>query len=133
MSNLAEEFLNIPGTTVFDSVQSRKGYHLNMCCISLVVAANRTEFKADQESYLKKFPMTDEQHQAVVARDYNRLLELGGNIYFLGKIAAVDGLSFLNLTCQMAGMSEGEFRDMMLAGGRSVDDELNQPKRNNHG
>jgi protocatechuate 4,5-dioxygenase alpha chain len=115
-----EQFRDIPGTTVFDATQSRLGYHLNMFCMSLMKAENRTAFKADERAYLARFPMTEAQRQAVLDRDYNRMIELGGNIYFLAKIGATDGFSFQNLASKMTGMAEDAYREMMLAGGRGA-------------
>ena len=113
-----EAFRDIPGTVVFDATQSRLGYHLNMFCMSLMKAANREAFKADERAYLQRFPMTDAQREAVLARDYNRMIELGGNIYFLAKIGATDGFSFQNLASKMTGMPEDDYKAMMVAGGR---------------
>ena len=113
-----EAFRDIPGTVVFDATQSRLGYHLNMFCMSLMKAANRGAFKADERAYLQRFPMTDAQREAVLARDYNRMIELGGNIYFLAKIGATDGFSFQNLASKMTGMPEDDYKAMMIAGGR---------------
>jgi len=119
MSDYTEAFKDIPGTVVFDATQSRRGYHLNMFCMSLMKAPNRAEFKAGERAYLERFPMTAEQRQAVVDRDYNRMIALGGNIYFLAKIGATDGFSFQNLASKMTGVSEDEYKAMMIAGGRS--------------
>ena len=118
MINYNEAFKDIPGTVVFDATQSRRGYHLNMFCMSLMKVANREAFKADEQAYLELHPMTPEQRQAVRARDYNRMLALGGNIYFLAKIGATDGYSFQNLASKMTGVPEDEYRAMMVAGGR---------------
>ena len=118
MTDYNEAFGDIPGTTVFDATQSRRGYHLNMFCMSLMNAEPRAEFKADERAYLAKFPMTDEQRRAVLDRDYNRMITLGGNIYFLAKIGATDGFSFQNLASKMTGVSEDAYRAMMIAGGR---------------
>ena len=115
-----EAFRDIPGTVVFDATQSRLGYHLNMFCMSLMKADNREAFKADERAYLQRFPMTDAQREAVLARDYNRMIELGGNIYFLAKIGATDGFSFQNLASKMTGMAEDNYKAMMVAGGRSA-------------
>jgi protocatechuate 4,5-dioxygenase alpha chain len=112
---------NIPGTTVFDAEQARKGYHLNMFCMSLMKSANRQRFKADERAYLDEWPMTEEQKQAVLARDYNRMLALGGNIYFLAKIFATDGKSFQYAAALMTGMSQEDYARMMLQGGRAPD------------
>ena len=112
-------YLDVPGTTIFDAEQSRKGYHLNQFCMSLMKAENRARFKADERAYLDEWPMSEEQKQAVLARDLNRCIALGGNIYFLAKIGATDGKSFQQMAGSMTGMSEEEYRDMMIAGGRS--------------
>lgn len=118
---LDKPYKDIPGTIIFDSEQSRKGYHLNQFCMSLMKAENRERFKADESAYLDEWPMTPEQKQAVLDRDLNRCMELGGNIYFLAKIGATDGKSFQQMAGSMTGMSEEEYRDMMLKGGRSAD------------
>jgi protocatechuate 4,5-dioxygenase alpha chain len=112
---------DIPGTIVFDAEQSRKGYHLNMFCMSLMKADNREVFKADQRAYLDRWPMSEAQKQAVLDRDWNGMLALGGNIYFTSKIAATDGLSFQQIAAIMSGVSQPEYAAMMLAGGRSVE------------
>ena len=119
--SLGKEFKEIPGTIVFDAEQSRKGYWLNQFCMSLMKAENRARFKADERAYLDEWPMTEDQKQAVLARDLNRCIALGGNIYFLAKIGATDGKSFQQMAASMTGMSEDEYRDMMVAGGRSPD------------
>jgi protocatechuate 4,5-dioxygenase alpha chain len=112
---------DIPGTTVFDAQRSRQGYWLNQFCMSLMKAENREAFKADESKYLDRFAMTPEQKQAVLDRNWNRMIELGGNIYFTSKLGATDGLSFQQLAANMTGMSQQEYADMMLQGGRSVD------------
>lgn len=114
---LEKPYKDIPGTIIFDAEQSRKGYHLNQFCMSLMKAENRERFKANERAYLDEWPMTEEQKQAVLDRDLNRMMELGGNIYFLAKIGATDGLSFQQMAGMMTGMSEQEYRDMMLKGG----------------
>ena len=112
---------DIPGTTVFDARRSRQGYWLNQFCMSLMKAENREKFKADERGYLDQWPMTEDQKQAVLARDLNRAISLGGNIYFLAKIGATDGKSFQQMAGSMTGMSEQEYRDMMIRGGRKID------------
>ena len=114
-------YLDIPGTTVFDAEQSRVGYWLNQFCMSLMKPENRERFLADEKAYLDEWEMTDDQKQAVMDRDLNRMISLGGNIYFLAKIGATDGKSFLSMASSMTGMSEEEYRDMMISGGRSPD------------
>jgi len=118
MKDYTDAFKDIPGTVVFDATQSRLGYHLNMFCMSLMKAENRAAFKADERAYLERFPMTDAQRESVLARDYNRMIGLGGNIYFLAKIGATDGFSFQNLASKMTGMAEDRYKAMMIAGGR---------------
>ena len=115
---LDKPYKDIPGTTIFDAEQSRLGYHLNQFCMSLMTAANRARFKAGERAYLDEWPMTEEQKLAVLARDLNRCIALGGNIYFLAKIGATDGKSFQQMAGSMTGMSEEEYREMMIKGGR---------------
>jgi protocatechuate 4,5-dioxygenase, alpha chain len=111
-------YADIPGTTVFDAEQSRKGYHLNMFCMSLMKAPNRERFLANERAYVDEWTMTEEQKQAVLARDYNSMIALGGNIYFLAKIFSTDGKSFQHAAALMTGMSQEDYAQMMLAGGR---------------
>ena len=118
---LDKPYLDVPGTTIFDADQSRKGYWLNQFCMSLMKAENRTRFKADEDAYLAEWPMTDEQKAAVKARDLNWAMRTGGNIYFLAKLGATDGLSFQQMAGSMTGMTEQQYRDMMIAGGRSAE------------
>ena len=112
---------DIPGTTVFDAERSRQGYWLNEFCMSLMKAENRAAFKADESAYLERFPMSPEQKQGVLKRDWNRLIELGGNIYFLSKLGATDGHSFQYLAAEMTGMTQEQYADMMAHGGRSIE------------
>jgi protocatechuate 4,5-dioxygenase alpha chain len=118
---LDKPYLDVPGTTIFDADQSRQGYWLNQFCMSLMKAENRARFKANERAYLDEWAMTEEQKQAVMARDLNRCIELGGNIYFLAKIGATDGRSFQQMAGSMTGMTEEEYRDMMVKGGRSIE------------
>ncbi|MEX2496877.1 MAG: protocatechuate 4,5-dioxygenase subunit alpha [Woeseia sp.] len=113
-------YADIPGTIVFDADMARIGYHLNQFCMSLKIAENRTRFKANERLYLDQWPMSEEQKQAVLDRDYNRMLQLGGNIYFLAKIFATDGKSFQYAAAKMTDMSQKDYTDMMLRGGRPV-------------
>jgi len=118
---LDKPYQDIPGTTIFDAEQSRKGYWLNQFCMSLMKADNRARFKAGEQAYLDEWPMSDAQKAAVIARDLNECIRLGGNIYFLAKIGATDGRSFQQMAGSMTGMTEDEYRAMMVAGGRSAD------------
>ena len=116
-----KDYEDIPGTFVFDADRSREGYHLNQFCISLRLQKNRDAFNADEEAYLDSFPVTADQRDAVLKREWNRLLELGGNIYYTSKLAANDGINFQNLAGLMTGMGVEAYRDMMLHGGRPIE------------
>lgn len=118
---LEKPYLDVPGTVIFDADQSLKGYWLNQFCMSLMKAENRARFKADERAYLEEWEMSEEQRQAVMARDLNWCIRTGGNIYFLAKIGATDGKSFQQMAGSMTGMSEEAYRAMMVAGGRSVE------------
>ena len=119
--SLDKPYLDVPGTTIFDAEQSRKGYHLNQFCMSLMKAVNRERFKANERAYLDEWPMSEEQKLAVLARDLNRCIAAGGNIYFLAKIGATDGKSFQYMAASMTGMTQEAYAAMMLAGGRSIE------------
>ena len=118
--SLDKNYLDVPGTTIFDAEQSRMGYHLNQFCMSLMKAENRERFKADQRAYIDEWPMTEAQKQAVLDVDLNRAISLGGNIYFLAKLGATHGKSFQQMAGSMTGMTEDEYKSMMVGGGRSV-------------
>ena len=115
------EYEDIPGTFVFNADRSRQGYGINMFCMSLMKDVNRKAFKANEAEYLKQYPLTPEQTDAILRRDYNRMLELGGNIYFTAKLGATDGHSFRHLAAVMTGSTQDDYAAMMLAGGRSAD------------
>ena len=112
---------DIPGTVVFDSDQAARGYHLNQFCISLRKQPNRHAFKADPEGYIDQYPMTAEQREAALNQEWNRLLELGGNIYYTSKLAAFHGINFQELAGLMTGMGSTKYRKMMVDGGRSIE------------
>ena len=115
-----DPFKDIPGTTIFDAEQSRIGFHLNQFCMSLMKAANREAFLADERAYVDQWAMTEAQKQAVLERDWNGMIWLGGNIYFTSKLAATDGLSFQQIAAIMTGMTQPEYAKMMLSGGRPI-------------
>ena len=115
-----KNYEDIPGTFVFDADRARVGYHLNQFCISLGKAPNREAFAADPEGYMDKYPMSEEQRQAVRNRDWNRMLELCGNIYYTAKLAANDGINFQQLAGLMTGMGDS-YREIMLNGGRPIE------------
>ena len=116
---LNKDYEDIPGTFVFDADRGREGYQLNQFCISLRLQENRDAFGADEEAYLDGYPMTSDQRKAVLERNWNRLLELGGNIYYTSKLAANDGINFQQLAGLMTGMGDEAYRKMMVEGGRS--------------
>jgi len=113
------EFEDIPGTRVFTAQRARKGYHLNQFAMSLMKAENRERFLADERSYLDEWDLTEEAKQAVLDRDYNAMIDCGGNIYFLSKLFSTDRKSFQFAAGSMTGMTQEEYAEMMLKGGRS--------------
>lgn len=121
MTEKKQAYEDLPGTWVFDAQRARKGYHLNNFFMSLMKAGNREAFLADEAKYLEQFPMTDAQKEAVLKRDWNMLLELGGVVYCLAKLAFTDQHSYQYMAAEMTGMTEQEYVNMMLAGGRSPD------------
>ena len=121
MARKEQAYDDIPGTFVFDAERSRQGYSINMFCMSLMKDENRKAFKANEVEYLKRFKLTPDQEQAILKRDYNRMLELGGNIYFTAKLGATDGHSFQHLAAVMTGSTQQDYADLMLRGGRNVE------------
>jgi len=119
--SIDKTYKKVPGTTIFDAEQSAKGYHLNQLCMSFMTASNRERYLADERAYLDEWPLSDQQKQALLDRDLNAAIAQGGNIYFLAKWGATLGLSFQQMAGSMTGMSEKDYRDMMLNGGRSID------------
>lgn len=113
------QFDDIPGTRVYTARRARQGYWMNQFAMSLMKPENRDRWKADERAYIDEWPMTEDQRQAILDRDYNRCLDLGGNIYFLAKIFSTDGMSFLQAVSTMTGMSTEDYQAMMIAGGRS--------------
>lgn len=114
-------YQDIPGTFVFDADHSRKGYQLNMCMMSLIKPQNRQDFKSDEAAYLSKFDLTDEQRTAILERDWNGMLQHGGNVYYTLKLAATDGTPYEAAYAAMAGMERQKLREMMLSGGRPAE------------
>jgi protocatechuate 4,5-dioxygenase, alpha chain len=130
MAREQQDYDDIPGTFVFDAERSRQGYGINMFCMSLMKDENRRAFKANEAEYLKKFHLTPQQTEAVLKRDYNRMLELGGNIYFTAKLGAADGHSFQHLAAVMTGSTQQDYADMMIKGGRSVEGNRSRSGKN---
>src|SRR6202051_4199338 len=121
MAREQHDYDDIPGTFVFDQDRSRQGFGINMFCMSLMKDDNRKAFKANEAEYSKNFNLTPEQTAAALKRDYNRMLELGGNIYFTAKLGATDGHSFRHLAATMTGATQDDYAKMMIDGGRSVE------------
>jgi protocatechuate 4,5-dioxygenase, alpha chain len=130
MARQQQVYDDIPGTFVFDAERSREGYGINMFCMSLMKDENRKAFKANEAEYLKRFKLTPAQTEAILKRDYNRMLELGGNIYFTAKLGATDGHSFQHLAAVMTGNTQEGYAKMMLAGGRTVEGNRSRSGRN---
>ena len=121
MPRKVQVYDDIPGTFVFDAERSREGFGINMFCMSLMKDEGRKAFKANEAEYLKQFRLSPDQTEAILQRDYNRMLELGGNIYFTAKLGATDGHSFQHLAALMTGNTQESYAKMMLGGGRSVE------------
>ncbi len=133
MAREQHDYDDIPGTFVFDQERSRQGYGINMFCMSLMKEENRKAFKANEADYLKRFKLTPAQTAAVLERDYNRMLELGGNIYFTAKLGATDGHSFQHLAAVMTGSTQEDYAKMMLGGGRSIEGNRSKSGKNKSG
>ena len=109
----------IPGTTLFDGVQARKGYALNKMCYSFNEAANRAAFQADEDGYCARYGLNAEQREAIRARNVLQLISAGGNVYYLAKFAGIFGLDVQDLGAQQTGMSKDEFKAKLVAAGRN--------------
>jgi len=133
LSRIDHDYDDIPGTYVFDAERSRRGYGINMFCMSLLKKANREEFKADEAKYLDRYKLTSAQREAILKRQWNRMLELGGNIYFTAKLGATDGLSFQQVAAIMTSSTQQEYADMMIKGGRSADGNRRKSEWKDHG
>jgi protocatechuate 4,5-dioxygenase alpha chain len=111
--------LDLPGTYVFDGPTSRRGFNMNNLFMSLRAPNAREEFRSDEVAYCHRFGLSDEQTEAVIERDWQAMLDLGGSIFYIYKLAMMDGLSMQYLGGVFTGMSEAEFKAAMLAGGRT--------------
>ncbi len=119
--SLNKPYLDVPGTTIFDADQACKGYWLNQFCYSLMKAENRAAFKGNERAYMERYAMTEDQKLATLARDFNRMIALGGNIYFMAKLGFTDERNFQQMAGSMTGMTEDEYKAMMMGGGRSAE------------
>jgi protocatechuate 4,5-dioxygenase alpha chain len=109
---------SIPGTTLFDGAQARKGYALNRMCFSFNDAANREAFLRDEAGYCARYQLTPAQREAVKARNVLQLIEAGGNVYYLAKLAGIFGLDVQDLGAQQTGMTKDAFKARLVAAGR---------------
>ena len=115
------EFEDIPGTRVYTAARARKGYHLNQFAMSLMKPENRERWKAGERAYLDAWPLSEDQKQAVLTRDFQKMLDNGGNVYFLSKIFAAEGMSYVQAVSTMTDMNVEEYQAMMVAGGRNIE------------
>jgi protocatechuate 4,5-dioxygenase alpha chain len=104
----------IPGTTIFDGTQARKGYALNRMCFSFNEAASRAAFKADEEGYMDRYALNEEQRRAIRARNVLGLLAAGGNVYYLAKFAGILGLDVQDLGALQTGLTKEEFKQRLV-------------------
>ena len=130
---LNDDYEDIPGTYIFNGRRCREGYHLNKFCKSLDVEANREAFRADPDGYLDQFPMTEEQRRTIDERDWLGMLRVGGNIYYTFKLAIFDRLSMQHVGGEMSGITVDEFRQMMLDGGRSPENNVSKSENEKNG
>lgn len=119
MTTYLDEFEDIPGTLVFNTFRSRQGFNLNQFCMSLMKEANREAFREDEAGYLAQWKLTPAQSDAVLRRDWNAMMQEGGNIYFLSKLFSTDGKSFQHVAAIMTGSSQEDYARMMREGGRN--------------
>jgi protocatechuate 4,5-dioxygenase alpha chain len=105
----------IPGTTLFDGEQARKGYALNRMCYSFNDAANRAAFLQDEDAYCARFGLNEPQREAIRARNVLQLIAAGGNVYYLAKFAGIFGLDVQDIGAQQTGMTKDAFKAMLAA------------------
>ena len=117
MSVIMRAYDSIPGTIVFDGRKAMRGYELNKMCFSFNSAENREAYLRDEDAYCKQFHLTSEQCRAVKHRDVLELLEVGGNIYYLAKWAGIFGLNVQQIGAQQRGMTEEQFKEMLVRAG----------------
>lgn len=120
-AELDAQYEDVPGTYLFNKQRCREGYHLNMFFMSLLKEENRKAFLADEAKFLDQYPLTEEQRRCVLEKDFLGLLKVGGNIYYAAKLGATHELSFQYMAGSMSGMTQEEYRNMMLNGGRNIE------------
>ena len=107
--------VSIPGTTLFDGEQARKGYALNKMCFSFNSAESRAEFKRDEEAYMRKYGLSEPQAKAIRERNVLGLLAAGGNVYYLAKFAGILGLDVQDLGAAQTGLTKEAFKARLVA------------------
>jgi protocatechuate 4,5-dioxygenase alpha chain len=108
----------IPGTTIFDGEQAQKGLSLNRMCFSFNSEKNRAAFLQDEDSYCDKYGLNKEQRAAVKSRNVLQMIEAGGNVYYLAKLAGIFGLNVQDIGAQQTNMTVDEFKEKLAAAGR---------------
>ena len=96
---------DIPGTTISMAPRRRKAWRSIGCAYSFNSAENRAAFLADEEAYCRKFGLNDEQRAAVKSRSVLKMIEAGGNVYYLAKLAGIFGLNVQDIGAQQTGMT----------------------------
>jgi gallate dioxygenase len=132
MSSRSEEYADIPGTYLFDKNACAKGYHLNNFCMSMMKDANRKEYLANREAYLDKYKLTPEQRQAVMDLNFLKMIQEGGNIYYVSKLGATSGYSFEAMAAAMTGSTRETYRNMMIGGGRPIQGNRSKAEQAKH-
>ena len=107
----------IPGTPIFDGEEAMKGLALNKMCFSFNDAGNRAAFRADEDAYCKKYRLTPQQREAVRHRNVLEMIEAGGNVYYLAKLAGIFGLSVQDIGAQQTGMTIEAFKAFLASQG----------------
>ena len=108
---------DIPGTIVFDGTEAQKGFALNRMCFSFNSAENRAAFLKDEDAYCRKYSLNAEQRAAVKSRSVLKMIEAGGNVYYLAKLAGIFGLNVQDIGAQQTGMTVEAFKSKLLSAG----------------
>jgi protocatechuate 4,5-dioxygenase, alpha chain len=109
---------DIPGTTIFGAEQARRGYALNRMCFSFNDVQNREAFLRDEDEYCARFGLDAAQRDAVRRRDVLALIDAGGNIYYLAKLAGIFHLGVQDIGAQQTGMTLEAFKAKLINAGK---------------
>ena len=99
----------IADSDVFDLAMSWRGYRINKMCNALSQPQERDAYRADEEGFMARFHLTEEEKNLVRGRDFAGLLQVGGNIYFLLKLGVVTGNGLYKMGASMRGESYEQF------------------------